>query len=453
LTQINVDQTACAAHAEVVRPSTEITGQGSFASAFPVTRLAVESMALAAEAVADVVGLVAPTPSVVIDRTLASWWFSWSLRPDGWELPPVWDPIAGDHATADGWIRLHTNAPRHRRAALTALGFRPDADTERETVVQAVRSWKADELETAVVDAGGAAAAMRSPGAWADHAQGGAVAAEPLVHRTATEIGDAGSPGPRDRPLAGVRVLDLTRVLAGPVATRFLAGFGADVLRVDPLDWDEPAVVPEVTLGKRCARLDARTDDGRAHVHRLLAEADVLVHGYRPGVLDDLLGLGTDGRAELRPGLVEVCLDAYGWSGPWSVRRGFDSLVQMSSGIAEAGMRWAGRDVPTPLPVQALDHATGYLMAAEAIDALRDRWQTGRGSARRVSLARTAAWLSDLPAEDGDRPLPDAPWGDATPETTPWGRAVRLRPPVTIPGTPMRWDRPASALGSADPSW
>ena len=166
-------------------------------------------------------------------------------------------------------------------------------------------------------------------------------------------------------------MLDLTRVLAGPVATRFLAGFGADVLRIDPPEWDEPAVVPEVTLGKRCARLDARTDDGRAHLRRLLAEADVLVHGYRPGVLDSLLGVDADGRAELRPGLVEVCLDAYGWTGPWSARRGFDSLVQMSSGIAEAGMRWAGRDVPTPLPVQALDHATGYLMAAEVIDGLR----------------------------------------------------------------------------------
>ena len=149
---------------------------------------------------------------------------------------------------------------------------------------------------------------------------------------------------------------------------------------------------------------------------------------------------------------MEVCLDAYGWTGPWSARRGFDSLVQMSSGIAAAGMRWAGRDVPTPLPVQALDHATGYLMAAEVIDGLRARWETGRGSASRVSLARTAVWLTGLPA-DADGPPPETPWGDATFEATPWGPARRLRPPVTIAGTPMQWDRPASTLGSDDPRW
>lgn len=457
LTQINVDRATPAAHAGVVRATTEITGRGSFASAFPVTRIAVESVALAAEALADLVGLVAVTPQVVIDRTLASSWFAWSLRPEGWELPPVWDAIAGDHPTADGWIRLHTNAPRHRRAALIALGFAPDADIEREAVVAAVHSWCADELESAVVDAGGAAAAMRTPEAWAEHPQGRAVSAEPLVHRivteAATETGDTRAPGPVDRPLAGVRVLDLTRVLAGPVATRFLAGFGADVLRVDPPDWDEPAVVPEVTLGKRCARVDGRTDDGRTTLRQLLTRADVLVHGYRPGALDALLGLDAGGRAALRPGLVEVCLDAYGWSGPWSGRRGFDSLVQMSSGIAEAGMHWAGRATPTPLPVQALDHATGYLLAAEAIDGLRSRWETGRGSVRRASLARTARWLTELPPDDDDAPLPDAPWAEAVPETTPWGPGLRLRPPVMIAGTPMRWDRPATELGTHAPSW
>lgn len=256
----------------------------------------------------------------------------------------------------------------------------------------------------------------------------------------------------RPRPLEGVRVLDLTRVLAGPVATRFLAGAGAEVLRLDPPDWDEPAVVPEVTLGKRCARLDARTADGRAAVLELLAGADVLVHGYRPGALDALLGIDADGRAAHRPGLVEVCLDAYGWSGPWSGRRGFDSLVQMSCGIAERGMRWAGRDVPTPLPVQALDHATGYLLAAEAIDGLRERWETGTGSVRRASLARTAAWLVDL-APDDDQPLPEVPWGRATVEHTAWGPGRRLPPPVTVEGTPLRWFRAATPLGSDAARW
>ena len=435
-----------------MRATTELTGRGSFVSAFAVTRLAVESVALAAEAIADVIALVAPPPTVVVDRELASWWFAWSFRPDGWELPPVWDPIAGDHRSADSWIRLHTNAPRHRRAALAVLGWSPDDTPSRDDVGAVVRTWAADDLEAAIVESGGAAAAMRSAEAWATHPHGRSVAAEPLVHRTRTSATRAGSPPPAHRPLAGVRVLDLTRVLAGPVATRFLAGFGAEVLRVDPPGWDEPAVVPEVTLGKRCSRLDARSRDGRVRLRRLLAGADVLVHGYRPGALDALLGLDVDARAELRPGLVEVCLDAYGWTGPWSARRGFDSLVQMSAGIAEAGMRRSGREVPTPLPVQALDHATGYLLAAEAVDGLRERWETGCGSFRRASLARTAVWLTGLAGDDGP-PLAEAPWNDATPETTPWGPGRRLPAPVTISGAPVRWDRGACDLGSAEPQW
>ena len=261
-----------------MRPTTELAGSASFASAFPVTRLAVESIALAAEAITDVVALTTSPPHLVIDRDLASSWFAASLRPDGWDLPPVWDPIAGDHATADGWIRLHTNAPRHRRARPDCARLRPRR--RHAPAGRRRRSARLDgprDLESAVVDAGGAAAAMRSVDDWAAHPQGCAVATEPIVHRSTGASGAPGRPGPAHRPLDGVRVLDLTRVLAGPVATRFLAGFGADVLRIDPPDWDEPAVVPEVTLGKRCARLDARTGDGRAHLCRLLAAADVLV--------------------------------------------------------------------------------------------------------------------------------------------------------------------------------
>src|SRR5690606_14976535 len=153
--------------------------------------------------------------------------------------------------------------------------------------------------------------------------------------------------------LAGIRVLDLTRILSGPIATRFLAGYGADVLRIDPIDWDEPAVAPDVTLGKRRARLDLRSPEGKATFEHLLQQADVLVHGYRSDALEKL-GLGETRRRELNPGLVDVCLDAYGWTGDWRARRGFDSLVQMSSGIAHAGMTLLNKPIPTPLPVQAL---------------------------------------------------------------------------------------------------
>jgi crotonobetainyl-CoA:carnitine CoA-transferase CaiB-like acyl-CoA transferase len=250
-----------------------------------------------------------------------------------------------------------------------------------------------------------------------------------------------------------VRVLDLTRILAGLVATRFLAAYGADVLRIDPPDWDEPSVAPEVTLGKRCARLDLADVGGRERFLALLGQADVIVHGYRPGALD-ALGLGEAMRRRARPGLVDVSLDAYGWSGPWAGRRGFDSLVQMSAGIAEQGMRRFGKDKPTPLPVQALDHAAGYFLAAAAVRGLSERAASGAGSSNRLSLARVAALLAN---ERVDASAPFAPAGEAdcAPEieSTDWGPARRFKPPAAVEGAPMLWARPAGRLGAAPPVW
>jgi crotonobetainyl-CoA:carnitine CoA-transferase CaiB-like acyl-CoA transferase len=272
---------------------------------------------------------------------------------------------------------------------------------------------------------------------------------------------DEGDPAPEtgwratpNRPLAGIRVLDLTRVLAGPVATRFLAGFGADVLRIDPPGWDEPGVIPSVTLGKRCARLDLRSADDRRTFEGLLASADVLVHGYRPDALRRL-GLDPEARRRLRPGLVDVSLDAYGWTGPWRERRGFDSLVQMSSGIAAEGMRRFGSARPRPLPVQAIDHATGYLMAAAVVRGLTRRLTAEVGSATRTSLARTAALLTAASMPDRDEvfaPPNDQDFNE-TIETTAWGPARRLKPAVAVDGAGMRWDYPANNLGSSEAVW
>jgi crotonobetainyl-CoA:carnitine CoA-transferase CaiB-like acyl-CoA transferase len=411
-----------------------LTGHGSMPSVFPVTDLATASIGVAALAAASLLAPEDPPP-VTVDRGLASHWFAWSLRPDGWSPPAPWDPIAGDYATSDGWIRLHTNAPHHRAAALGVLGIAETDPTDRVHVTDAVARMRADELEAAVVDAGGCAATMHDLDTWRAHPQGAAVAAEPLVNVEAGAVGDDVAHDPRpDRPLTGVRVLDLTRVLAGPVATRFLALLGADVLRIDPPGWNEPAVVPEVTAGKRCAMLQLDGSAGRAAFTSLLAGADVLVHGYRPGALAGL-GFDVGARARLRPGLVDVSLDAYGWTGPWAGRRGFDSLVQMSSGIAAAGMTAAGGDRPVPLPVQALDHATGYLMAAAALRGLAERRRSGRGSSARLSLARTGAFLAAAPATDDDTEITtDPPLADSV-EHTAWGPARRVRLPFVIDGS------------------
>jgi hypothetical protein len=430
----------------------ELRGEGELPSYFAVTDLAAASVGAAALAVQQLMAAQGQSPSrVLVDRRLASMWFSWSIHPVGWERPPLWDAVAGDYATADGWIRLHTNAPHHRNAALSVLG----CAAERAAVAHAVAAWRGLELEEAVLAQGGCAAVMRSLAEWRTHAQGQAVANEPLI-----AFADTGNTAARtwawtsSRPLAGVRVLDLTRVLAGPVATRFLAGYGAEVLRIDPPHWNEPGVVPEVTLGKRCARLDLTRPADRLVFERLLAQADVLVHGYRPAALERL-GYGEANRRQLNPSLIDVALNAYGWSGPQSGRRGFDSLVQMSSGIAHHGMQQHGADKPVPLPVQALDHATGYLMAAAVVRALIARLSDGRIMQARLSLARTARLLTDAPAQAASSPLAALHDDDFAPqlEYTEWGTARRYRPPVAIEGAAMSWTLPASSLGSAEANW
>jgi hypothetical protein len=430
----------------------EVRGDGALPSAFAVTDLAAASIAAAGLAIAEWLSARGrATPAVSVDRRLASFWFGMSLRPSGWTLPSPWDPIAGDYRGHDGWIRLHTNAPHHRAAAQRVLGPHDD----KTAMGAAVTQWAIEDLEAAIVAEGGCAAQMRSITEWAAHPQGRAVAAEPLVQTEITTRGaDADWRGVAPRPLAGVRVLDLTRVLAGPVASRFLAGFGAQVLRIDPPHWNEPGVVPEVTLGKRCARLDLTQAGDRARFEALLRDADVLLHGYRANALERL-GFGAAVRSQISPGLVDVSLNAYGWSGPWRDRRGFDSLVQMSAGIADAGMRWKHAAAPVPLPVQALDHATGYLMAAAAVRALTRRLTSGFGSTAQLALARTATLLVALGDQHTSSALASASAADldATVEHTPWGDARRVSVPVSVAGAPMRWELPACELGSSPPSW
>ena len=427
------------------------TGEGALPSAFAVTDLACASIAAAGQAVAELLQQqTGHLPEVEVDRRLASFWFATSLRPIGWEAPPLWDPVAGDYATRDGWIRLHTNAPHHRTAAESVLGTCVD----RAAMAAKVAQWASADLEQAVVEAKGCAAEMRSWEQWQQHPQGLAVNAEPLVHFSDGEEQDSQPwQGSVARPLAGLKVLDLTRVLAGPTASRFLAGLGANVLRIDPPTWNEPGVVPEVTLGKRCARLDLHAPADRAVFESLLKDADILLLGYRADALEHL-GFGVDRRRQLARGLIDVCLNAYGWSGPWQNRRGFDSLVQMSSGIAEAGQRWKQADKPTPLPVQALDHATGYLMAASVIRLLAERLRSGRGGSARLSLARTAKLLVEHGAGTDEVLRPENPQDQSSlVEQTPWGPAHRLQAPLRIAGTPLQWTLPATELGSHPAQW
>src|SRR5437867_3077146 len=315
------------------------------------------------------------------------------FRDDGKATAEIWDKIAGTYRCGDGgWVRLHTNFPHHRDGVLALLA----CDYDKAAVQQALLNWCAEEFEEAAAQAGLVVTAKRSFEEWDHHPQGAAVAALPVF--SIEPIGDA-PPQPlptAPRPLAGVRVLDLTRIIAGPVCGRTLAAHGADVLLVTAshLPAIEPLVI-DTGRGKLSCQIDLRDAAGQSTLRGLLRDTDVFIQGYRPGALQSL-GFGPEEVAQLRPGIVYVSLSAYSHVGPWADRRGFDSLVQTASGFNEAEARAAGTDQPRPLPAQALDHAAGYLMAFGAITALAHRCTEGGSWHVRASLAQTGKWLRRL---------------------------------------------------------
>jgi hypothetical protein len=437
-----------------------LTGHGSLPSFFAVTELAAASMGAAGLALASMIdtlnkasGRTSETlPSVSVDRRLASFWFGSTLRPDGWQAPTHREVAAADYLAQDGWLRLHTNAAHHLSAVLSVL----QCEATPSAIARAVSSWPRDALEARILAEGGCAATMLTTEQWLKQPQGKAISQEPLIDWTPGSKGLSGPwPFEATQPLKGLKVLDMTRVLAGPAATRMLAGLGAQVLRLDAPIWEE-SNAPEMTLGKYCAELDLRQASHRAHWSKLLSEADILVHGYRSDALAKL-GLDAQTRQRLRPGLIDVSLDAYGFTGPWHNRRGFDSLVQMSMGIAQAGQQLGHCDRPEPLPVQALDHATGYLLATAVLKGLETRIKTGHGSIARASLARTGALLlTTLDPLGLERPrLSPETQEDLSDEVeqTGWGLAKRIKWPVTVSGVTMRWPLGAGPLKRHTAHW
>jgi len=375
------------------------------------------------------------------------------LRVDGRTPPGAWHPVSGFYRAGDErWIQLHCNFPHHREGALRVLG----CDGIRDAVTAAVAKRKAAELEDGLAAAGLCAGMVRAPAEWQQHPQARAVATLPLFE--IVRIGDAPAEaaGRGERPLSGVRVLDLTRVIAGPVCGRTLAGHGADVLLVTAEHL--PAI--EVHLmdggfGKRSARLDLRRADHLEQLRVLMRHADVVCQSYRPGALA-ARGLSPEDLARLRPGIVYVTLSAYGHVGPWRERRGFDSLVQSVSGIAHEGGVAAGTDGPRHLPAQALDHATGYLAAFGAMVALARRAREGGSYLVRVSLAQTGRWLDRLGRVAGHGvPDPRVEDVEAFLQTTatPFGVLRHVSPAPILSETPASWARPSVPLGTHAPEW
>jgi crotonobetainyl-CoA:carnitine CoA-transferase CaiB-like acyl-CoA transferase len=375
------------------------------------------------------------------------------LTINGGAAPELWDSIAGAYECGDGrYVRLHTNFPHHRDGVLKLLGCAND----KAAVAQALRGWKAFDFEDAAANAKLVVTAMRSFAEWDAHPQARAISRLPLM--TCERIGDAPAPAwPQgQRPLAGIKVLDLTRIIAGPVGGLTLAAHGADVMLVTSPHL--PSVAPLVIdtgRGKLSAHIDLQDANGCMAFDALLRETDVVVQGYRPGGLE-ALGYGPADVARKRPGIIYVTLSAYSHEGPWAGRRGFDSLVQTASGFNAAEAEAFGVSGPKPLPAQVLDHATGYLLAYGAMSALLRRATEGGSWHVRASLAQTGLWLRSLGRIDG-RSCKDPAREDVTDwleeSSSGFGRLSAVRHPATMTATPPHWLRPSVPLGTHPPVW
>jgi crotonobetainyl-CoA:carnitine CoA-transferase CaiB-like acyl-CoA transferase len=367
--------------------------------------------------------------------------------------------IMGVYPTKDGrWSYLHCNFPNHRAAALSVLGCAEDPGA----VTRAVATWNAAELEEAIIAAKGAGGMVRTRQEWARHPQGIAVAGLPLME--VVRIDDSPpEPLPHgDRPLSGVRVLDLTRVLAGPTCARTLAEHGADVLKVTGAHLPNLGYQEfDTGHGKLSAFLDLRQPRDVETLRGLAGQADVFSQGYRPGSLA-ARGLSPEELAAIRPGLVYVSLSAFGHAGPWAHRRGFDTVVQSVSGITTRQAEAVPGKVPGPefYPVSAIDYCTGYLMAFGAMLALERRAREGGSWLVRISLAQVGKWIVDL-GEVPAAELAGVPEDFAAEELEAWsmvsdtpsGRLRHLKPVVRMSETPARWARPSVPLGYHPPIW
>ncbi|MEU6415915.1 CoA transferase [Streptomyces spiralis] len=473
MTDIRFAWSALGGDPALVSRITTVEREGALGARLPVRELAracVGACALAAAELAARRAGLAEVPAVRVDDGAVATAFTSErhLLVDG-RPPLTFAPLSRFWRTADGWVRTHANYPHHRQRLLLALGLPQDAEPAAVEAALAERS--ALDVEEAVYAAGGLAVALRTPEEWGAHEQATAVAARPLVQSERPDEARArvlpaleGSPA---LPAAGLRVLDLTRVIAGPVATRTLALLGADVLRLDAPQLPELADQHADTgFGKRSALLDLAA--GRTAFEELLAEADVVVTGYRPGGLDRF-GLSPEALAERRPGLVVAQLSAWGGYGPWGGRRGFDSLVQVATGIA--AVEGSARR-PGALPAQALDHGTGYLLAGAVLRALTEQSAEGGSRVVRLSLARTAAWLTQgsgpgasepggAPGSAGTGAVPSSVPGAPYDGPEPWlgetdsgiGRLRYALPPVAFAGGPALWARPPGHWGADVARW
>ncbi len=433
-------------------------------STFHIGQLASASIAAQALAAAEIAllrGGQRQTIEINQRHALAMFRSDRYLTINGQAAADPWSKIAGYYQAGDGrWIQLHTNFDHHRDGVLAILQCADD----KAQVAHAIRQWKAAELENALAQANMCAAMIRSQDEWRAHSQAQAIAHLPLFE--IERIGDgpampvnahqsAASTSPR--PLDGVRVLDLSRVIAAPVGARTLAQHGADVLAISAAHLPNiESLIMDTGRGKRSAELDLRSAQGRQNLQQLVAGADVFLQAYRPGALS-LHGFSAEELCQRHPGLIYVSLSAWGHLGPWAKRRGFDSLVQSASGIAHEEGVAAKLAGPGKLPFQALDHTTGYLIAYATMLALARRAREGGSYHIRLSLAQTGQTLQNMGRcglhEHASELNSAEVAGFLQSSDSPWGKMQAIAPVEAMSATPAFFATAGSKLGSDAARW
>jgi hypothetical protein len=439
-------------------------------SSFKIGHVAQASVALSALLASQFHGLrnQIPPPKVTVPRQHASIEFKSERLYTINGKPPssAWGPLSGIHKTSDGYVRVHDGFPNHRRGTKALLGCAPDAS--REDVSSKIFPWCAIDLESAAVESGLVISALRSYQQWDALPAAAAVADIPILIR---RIGDAPPLSLSDRLganadkcLRGLRVLEFSRVIAAPLAGKTLAVHGADVLWVtSPNLPDSPTVDREFGRGKRTIQLDLDLESDYEEALLLAEDADVFIQGYRPG---SLASRGFSPKAIIARrrtrGIVYANMSAYGPTGPWSARRGFDSLVQTCTGmnVSEAEHFAAGEPARS-LPCQALDHASGYFLAAGILAALYKQATEGGSWQVDVSLAGTMKHLRSLGQYEGRQGFQapdyesaaDVPIELTENVMTAFGQISSVRHSALIEGVRVGWEIMPKPLGSDEKRW
>jgi crotonobetainyl-CoA:carnitine CoA-transferase CaiB-like acyl-CoA transferase len=356
--------------------------------------------------------------------------------------------------TKDGrWVLPHFGLPNLKARMLQLLGCEPNTGS----VAAAVAKWHALDLEAAIDEARLCGGMVRSNEEWLAHPHGQVLAAKPLVE--IIKIGDSDAePFPEHgRPLSGIRVLDLTRILAGPMAARTLAEHGADVLMVAAERLPQiPEHVLDTSHGKRSCFLDLSRQEDADRLRALIRGADVFSQGYRPGTIGKL-GFGPEEVAALRPGIVYASINCYGADGPFSHRGGWEQVAQTMTGLCHEGRTGARPNGPALLPAAASDYTTGYGAAYGILLALAKRAREGGSYHVRASLCQSAMFIY----RQGNVAFPGLDLDLSTAEidamrvvSRPASGPLRhLGPILKFSETQPHWARPTPQLGADAPQW